>query len=313
MLKTIDKMANEIVPVNEMQGEVIFYQPDSTMRLEVRLEDETVWLTQQQMVDLFQSSKANVSEHIRNIYDQGELEQKATVRNFRTVRKEGNRIVNRTLTYYNLDAIISVGFRVNTKRGIMFRQWANRTLKEYLLRGYAFHQQMVAMQRQIDVRMEEQNERLSAVESHLQEHDQKFDMIVKTPGLPNEGLFFDGQVFDAFKLVMQLVKSAEHRIILIDNYINEEILTMFDQRAHGVTACIFTARIDAAMQLAIQRHDAQYDPIPVNVFRMSHDRWLIIDDKVYHFGASLKDLGKKWFGVSLYQDITPEELLSKIS
>ena len=306
-------MANDIVSVNEVQGEVIFYQPDNTMRLEVRLEDETVWLTQQQMVTLFQSSKANVSEHIRNIYDQGELEQEATVRNFRTVRKEGNRMVNRTLTYYNLDAIISVGFRVNTKRGVMFRQWANRTLKEYLLRGYAFHQQMIAMQRQIDVRLEEQNERLSAVENHLHEHDQKFDMIVKTPELPNEGVFFDGQIFDAFKLVMQLIKSAEHRIILIDNYINEDILTMFDQRANGVTACIYTARIDSAMQLAIQRHDAQYDPIPVNVFRMSHDRWLIIDDKVYHFGASLKDLGKKWFGVSLYQDITPEELLSKIS
>ena len=306
-------MANDIVSVNEVQGEVIFYQLDNTMRLEVRLEDETVWLTQQQMVTLFQSSKANVSEHIRNIYDQGELEQEATVRNFRTVRKEGNRMVNRTLTYYNLDTIISVGFRVNTKRGIMFRQWANRTLKEYLLRGYAFHQQMIAMQRQIDVRLEEQNERLSAVENHLHEHDQKFDMIVKTPELPNEGVFFDGQIFDAFKLVMQLIKSAEHRIILIDNYINEEILTMFDQRANGVTACIYTARIDSAMQLAIQRHDAQYDPIPVNVFRMSHDRWLIIDDKVYHFGASLKDLGKKWFGVSLYQDITPEELLSKIS
>ena len=311
--QTIDKMANDIVSVNEVQGEVIFYQPDNTMRLEVRLEDETVWLTQQQMVTLFQSSKANVSEHIRNIYDQGELEQEATVRNFRTVRKEGNRMVNRTLTYYNLDTIISVGFRVNTKRGIMFRQWANRTLKEYLLRGYAFHQQMIAMQRQIDVRLEEQNERLSVVENHLHEHDQKFDMIVKTPELPNEGVFFDGQIFDAFKLVMQLIKSAEHRIILIDNYINEEILTMFDQRANGVTACIYTARIDSAMQLAIQRHDAQYDPIPVNVFRMSHDRWLIIDDKVYHFGASLKDLGKKWFGVSLYQDITPEELLSKIS
>lgn len=311
--QTIGKMANDIVSVNEVQGEVIFYQPDNTMRLEVRLEDETVWLTQQQMVTLFQSSKANVSEHIRNIYDQGELEQEATVRNFRTVRKEGNRMVNRTLTYYNLDTIISVGFRVNTKRGIMFRQWANRTLKEYLLRGYAFHQQMIAMQRQIDVRLEEQNERLSAVENHLYEHDQKFDMIVKTPELPNEGVFFDGQIFDAFKLVMQLIKSAEHRIILIDNYINEDILTMFDQRANGVTACIYTARIDSAMQLAIQRHDAQYDPIPVNVFRMSHDRWLIIDEKVYHFGASLKDLGKKWFGVSLYQDITPEELLSKIS
>lgn len=306
-------MANDIAAVEGMQGEVILYQPDDMLRLEVKLEDETVWLTQQQMVSLFQSSKANVSEHIKNIYEQSELDLDATVRNFRTVRKEGNRTVTRTLTYYNLDTIISVGFRVNTKRGIMFRQWANKTLKEYLLRGYAFHQQMIAMQRQMDVRLEEQNERLSAIETHLQDHDQKFDMIVKTPGLPNEGVFFDGQVFDAFKLVMQLVKSAEHRIVLIDNYINEEILTMLDQRAPGVSACIYTARIDATMQLSIQRHDAQYDPIPVNLFRMSHDRWLIIDDKVYHFGASLKDLGKKWFGVSLYQDTTPEELLSKIS
>lgn len=311
--QTIDKMANDIVSVNEVQGEVIFYQPDNTMRIEVRLENETVWLTQQQMAELFSTDRTSIARHIGNIYTADELEEGATCAKIAQVRQEGNRRVKRTLVYYNLDMIISVGYRVNSKRGTMFRQWANRILKEYLLRGYAFHQQMIAMQRQIDVRLEEQNERLSAVENHLHEHDQKFDMIVKTPELPNEGVFFDGQIFDAFKLVMQLIKSAEHRIILIDNYINEEILTMFDQRANGVTACIYTARIDSAMQLAIQRHDAQYDPISVNVFRMSHDGWLIIDEKVYHFGASLKDLGKKWFGVSLYQDITPEELLSKIS
>ena len=283
--QTIDKMANDIVSVNEVQGEVIFYQPDNTMRIEVRLEDETVWLTQQQMAELFSTDRTSIARHIGNIYTSDELEEEATCAKIAQVRQEGNRRVKRTMVYYNLDMIISVGYRVNSKRGTMFRQWANRILKEYLLRGYAFHQQMIAMQRQIDVRLEEQNERLSAVENHLHEHDQKFDMIVKTPELPNEGVFFDGQIFDAFKLVMQLIKSAG----------------------------IYTARIDSAMQLAIQRHDAQYDPIPVNVFRMSHDRWLIIDEKVYHFGASLKDLGKKWFGVSLYQDITPEELLSKIS
>lgn len=305
-------MENHIVPIEESHGEVIIYQPDKTIAVEVRLEDETVWLTQQQMVSLFQSSKANISEHLRNIYEQGELDSASTVRDFRTVRKEGKRTVARTLTYYNLDAIISVGFRVNTKRGIKFRQWANKTIKDYLLRGYAFHQQMIAMQRQIDVRMEEQTERLTHIEEHLREHDQKFDMIVKTPDLPLEGVFFDGQVFDAFKLVLQLVKSARSRIILIDNYVNAEVLTMLDQRADGVGACIYTAQIDSALQLAIQRHDAQYPAIPVLQFRRSHDRWLIIDDSVYHFGASLKDLGKKWFGVSLYQDITPEELLNKI-
>ncbi len=210
--QTIDKMANDIVSVNEAQGEVIFYQPDNTMRLEVRLEDETVWLTQQQMAELFATDRTSIARHIGNIYTTDELEEVATCAKIAQVRQEGNRRVKRSMVYYNLDMIISVGYRVNSKRGTMFRQWANRILKDYLLRGYAFHQQMIAMQRQIDVRLEEQNERLSAVESHLQDHDQKFDMIVKTPGLPNEGVFFDGQVFDAFKLVMQLVKRAEHRI-----------------------------------------------------------------------------------------------------
>ena len=207
--QTIDKMANDIVSVNEVQGEVIFYQPDNTMRIEVRLEDETVWLTQQQMAELFSTDRTSIARHIGNIYTSDELEEEATCAKIAQVRQEGNRRVKRTMVYYNLDMIISVGYRVNSKRGTMFRQWANRILKEYLLRGYAFHQQMIAMQRQIDVRLEEQNERLSAVENHLHEHDQKFEMIVKTPELPNEGVFFDGQIFDAFKLVMQLIKSAK--------------------------------------------------------------------------------------------------------
>ena len=301
-----------VIDIKDQQGEVIFYQPDSTSRIEVKLEDETVWLTQQQMVELFQSSKANISEHIKNIYEQQELDQDATVRNFRTVREEGGRTVSRNLTYYNLDAIISVGFRVNTKRGIMFRQWANKTLKEYLLRGYAFHQQITAIQRQIDIRFEEQSERFSSIENRLTEHDQKFDLIIKTPNLPEEGVFFDGQVFDAFKLVSQLIKSATNRIVLIDNYVDEQTLTLIDQRMQGVDAYVYTAKIDNVLSLTIQRHNAQYPPIMVSEFRLSHDRWLIIDERVYHFGASLKDLGKKWFGVSLFHDITPNELISKI-
>jgi hypothetical protein len=150
-------MAHDITSKQSPQGEIILYQPDETIRLEVRLEDDTVWLTQQQIIDLFQSSKANISEHIKNIYDQGELLYGATVRNFRTVREEGTRMVRRNLTYYNLDAIISIGFRVNAKRGIKFRQWANKILKEYLLRGYSINYQMQQLEQKMDSQQAERS------------------------------------------------------------------------------------------------------------------------------------------------------------
>ena len=263
------------------QGEIILYQPDETIKLEVRMEDETVWLTQAQIVELFQSSKANISEHIKNIYEQEELEESSTVRDFRTVRQEGKRQVVRNLTYYNLDAIISIGFRVNSKRGIQFRQWANKVLKEYLLKGYSI------------------NRRLSELEKTVALHSEKIDFFVRTSLPPVEGIFFDGQIFDAYKFATDLIKTAKKSLLLIDNYVDESVLLMLSKRNPGVSATIYTQKITAQLQLDLDKHNDQYTPINIRTYQNSHDRFLIVDDKeVYHIGASLKDLGKKMFAFS---------------
>ena len=263
------------------QGEIILYQPDETIKLEVRMEDETVWLTQAQIVELFQSSKANISEHIKNIYEQEELEESSTVRDFRTVRQEGKRQVVRNLTYYNLDAIISIGFRVNSKRGIQFRQWANSVLKEYLLKGYSI------------------NQRLSELEKTVALHSEKIDFFVRTSLPPVEGIFFDGQIFDAYKFATDLIKSARKSLVLIDNYVDESVLLMLSKRNPGVSATVYTQRITPQLQLDLDKHNDQYPPINMRTYRNGHDRFLIIDDReVYHIGASLKDLGKKMFAFS---------------
>ena len=263
------------------QGEIILYQPDEAVKLEVRLEDETVWLTQAQLVELFQSSKANISEHIKNIYEQGELEDNSTVRDFRTVRQEGKRQVVRNISYYNLDAIISIGFRVNSKRGILFRQWANKVLKDYLLKGYSI------------------NRRLSELEQTVSEHSKKIDFFVRTSLPPVEGIFFDGQIFDAYKFASDLIKSARQSLVLIDNYVDESVLLMLSKRQPGVTATIYTQRITSQLRLDLDRHNGQYPPVDVRTCKFSHDRFLIVDETdVYHIGASLKDLGKKMFAFS---------------
>ena len=263
------------------QGEIILYQPDETVKLDVRIEDETVWLTQAQIVELFQSSKANISEHIKNIYEQEELEESSTVRDFRTVRQEGKRQVVRNLTYYNLDAIISIGFRVNSKRGIQFRQWANSVLKEYLLKGYSI------------------NQRLSELEKTVALHSEKIDFFVRTSLPPVEGIFFDGQIFDAYKFATDLIKTARKSLLLIDNYVDESVLLMLSKRNPGVSATIYTQKITPQLQLDLDKHNDQYPPINIRTYRNSHDRFLIVDDKeVYHIGASLKDLGKKLFAFS---------------
>lgn len=263
------------------QGEIILYQPDETVKLEVRMENETVWLTQAQIVELFQSSKANISEHIKNIYEQEELEESSTVRDFRTVRQEGKRHVVRNLTYYNLDAIISIGFRVNSKRGIQFRQWANKVLKEYLLKGYSI------------------NRRLSELEKTVALHSEKIDFFVRTSLPPVEGIFYDGQIFDAYKFATDLIKSAKTSLVLIDNYVDESVLLMLSKRNPGVSATVYTQRITPQLQLDLNKHNDQYPPINMRTYRNGHDRFLIIDDReVYHIGASLKDLGKKMFAFS---------------
>ncbi|WP_293674447.1 RhuM family protein [uncultured Parabacteroides sp.] len=278
----------------EEKNEIIIYHSAETLRIEVRIEDETVWLTQAQMMELFESSKANISEHLKNIFESEELSIDRTVRKFRTVRLEGARFVARYLDYYNLDVIISVGYRVNTKRGIQFRQWASQILKEHLLKGYTI------------------NQRIDRLEKVVTEHSEKIDFFVRTSLPPVEGIFYDGQLFDAYKFASDLIRSARSSIILIDNYVDETVLTLLTKRSPGVKATIYTAQISKQLTLDIQKHNAQYDPIDVEQFRQSHDRFLIIDKKdVYHLGASLKDLGKKWFAFSLIH-LNVQELLQKI-
>lgn len=291
--------------LDDAKGEIVMYQPDETIRLEVRMEDETVWLNLNQLVTLFQSSKSNISEHIKNIYEQKELNMSATVRKFRTVQQEGNRSVVRTLAYYNLDAIISIGFRVNTAKGIEFRQWANSVLRNYLLKGYAINQRLVNLENSIDNRFESQNARINAIET-------KVDFFVRSSLPPVEGIFFDGQIFDAYHFVADLIRKATRSIVLIDNYVDDSVLAILDKRQSGVSATIYTQKISQQLQLDISKHNAQYPPVKVELFNKAHDRFLLIDDEVYHIGASIKDLGKKWFAFTLMKDITVDELMQKI-
>jgi hypothetical protein len=230
------------------KGEIVMYQPDETIRLEVRVENETVWLTQQQMAELFNATKQNISLHINNIYDEGELEQIATVKDYLTVQKEGKRMVKRHINLYNLDVIISVGYRVKSLRGTRFRQWANRILKEYLLNGYSI------------------NQRFDYIERRLTATEQKIDFFVRSSLPPVEGIFYDGQIFDAYAHIISLIKQQQQ----------------------------------------------QYPPITVNVCQHNHDRFLIIDDAVYIFGASLKDAGKKLFAYIRMQETSATELLNNI-
>ena len=293
-------------------GEIVLYQPDDTTRLEVRMDSETVWLTQAQIVELFQSSKANISDHISNIYEQGELPYEATVRNFRTVQKEGGRLVERLRTYYNLDTIISVGFRVNAKRGIKFRQWANGVIKNYMLHGYAINQQLLNMERRIDARLDNQQNQIQQIESTLVDHQEKIDFFVRTSLPPVEGVFYDGQIFDAHVQISDLIKQAKKRIVLIDNYIDEATLTLLNKREAKVDAVIYTRPLSQQQQLDVQRNNQQYPPITVNVCQRNHDRFLIIDDEVYAFGASLKDAGKKLFAYIKMNETSATELLNLI-
>jgi len=282
-----------------MKNEIIIYQSDDfSTRLEVLIEDDTIWLTQAQIVNLFDSSKANINEHVKNIFQSGELEMQLTVRKIRIVQIEGKRTISREILHYNLDMIISIGYRVNSKRGTQFRIWANNVLKEYLLKGYAF------------------NKRINRIENDvhfLKEKANEFDLQIKTSLPPNEGIFFNGQVFDAYIFVSDLIKSAKESIILIDNYIDETVFSMLSKRKSGVQATIFTSKLSNQIKLDLNKHNQQYPKIDIKKFTKSHDRFLIIDKtNIFHIGASLKDLGKKWFAFSKINfDI--EELIKKLN
>jgi len=277
------------------KGEIILYQTeDNQTQLEVRIDDETVWLTQSQMVSLFSSTKQNISLHINNIFKEGELIQSSTVKEYLTVQIEGARRVQRKVSIYNLDVIISVGYRVKSNRGTQFRIWSNSVLKNYLLKGYVL------------------NHRVDVIEKKLMEHDQKFDLLIKSNRIPSEGIFYDGQIFDAYQFASEIIRSATTSIILIDNYIDESVLTLLSKRNNKVVATIYTSSVSKQLKLDLKRYNDQYAEIEVKIFTKSHDRFLIIDNEtVYHIGASLKDLGRKWFAFSKIM-IDAKEMIKKL-
>jgi hypothetical protein len=281
-----------------MKNEIILYQPhEAAEHIEVRLEDETVWLTQAQMATLFGQTKQNISLHTNNCFREGELKKTATVKEYLTVQMEGQRKVKRKLEYYNLDVIISVGYRVKSKQGTQFRIWATNVLKDYLLKGYAINQRMD--------RIENNFEDLSKEVS-------KISLQLTTQDLPKQGIFFEGQIFDAYLFVAEIIKKAKTEIILIDNYVDETVLTLLAKRSKKVSATIYTKTISKALQLDVEKHNTQYPAISIRPFASSHDRFLIIDRKeLYHIGASLKDLGKKWFAFSKMDSLC-EQVLDKL-
>ena len=269
---------------SQNRGEIVIYQPDEVTRLEVRVEGETVWLTQEQIALLFGVKRPAITKHIRNIFAIQELEELAVCSILERTASDGKTYMTQ---FYNLDMILSVGYRVNSKNAVMFRRWANSVLKEVLLKGFSINNRFLSIENQ-----------LNEHKLLLAQHSEKIDFFVRTSLPPVEGIFYDGQIFDAYVFVSDLVKSAKQRIILIDNYVDESVLLLLSKRASGVSAEIRTGRMPEQLRLDIQKHNSQYTPVTIVQTQNIHDRFLIVDDVVYHIGASLKDLGKKLFAFS---------------
>ncbi len=274
------------------ENEIVLYQPDATIRLEVRLENETIWLTQQQIADLFGVKQPAISKHLKNIFESGELAEASVHSILEYTAADGKTYKTK---FYNLDAILSVGYRVNSKNATLFRLWANKVLKDYLMKGYAVSQ------------------RFERLEYRMAKTEEKIDFILHTSLPPKEGIILDGQIFDAYTLMCDLIRSAKRRIIMVDNYIDDSVFIQLDKRASGVSATIFTPSVSRALRQDIERHNAQYPPVEIKTFGRAHDRFLIIDDTVYHVGASFKDLGKKLTGFSRMEIMTADELVNYLS
>ena len=270
---------------------VIYQSADNAFRLDVQLAEETVWLTQQQMTVLFDSSVPNISMHIRNIFKEEELVKEATVKNFLIVQNEGGRAVTRQVQCYNLDVIISVGYRVKSRRGTQFRQWATKVLNQYIRQGYA-----------VSNRFEKLEQRMTNVENQI-------ESFVHAALPPKEGIFADGQIYDAYEFIERLIKSAKKSILLIDNYVDESVLTMLSGKNKGVQVDIYTKELSNALKLAGDKFNSQYGNLSLHQTNRVHDRFMIIDNQtIYLNGASLKDAGKRLFAFTKMSATHIEEL-----
>ena len=271
-------MENRIMTYRGEKNVVVYRSADNAVQLDVQLAEETVWLTQKQMAGLFDTTPQNITVHIRNIYREEELEQVATCKDFLQVQIEGGREIRRMAKYYNLDVIISVGYRVKSKRGTQFRQWATKVLNDYLRHGYAI------------------NDRFERLEQRVANTEKQIEYFVQAALPPREGIFVDGQIYDAYEFVERLIKSAKSSIILIDNYVDESVLTMLSGKNNGVQVDIYTKDLSETLLLAKHKFNSQYGKLSIHQLKNVHDRFMIIDDQtIYLIGASLKDAGKKLF------------------
>lgn len=282
-----------------MKNEIVLYQSNELPeRIEVRIEEETVWLNRQQLAVLFGRDIKTIGKHVNNVFLEGELIKDSTVANFATVQNEGERRIERQIEYYNLDVIISVGYRVKSKQGTQFRIWATHVLRDYLLKGYVL------------------NQRISRIENTVENLSEKVNAIslqIQSGEIPNQGVFFDGQVFDAYKLASKIIRSAQKSIVLIDNYIDESTLTHLAKKNNRVKVLLLSKTINKQLALDVKKANEQYGDFEIKEFNKSHDRFLIIDEsEVFHLGASLKDLGRKWFAFSQLNKNSVESILKSI-
>lgn len=284
-----------------MTNEIVLYQPNDQLSIEVKLENETVWLTQQQMAMLFNTTRNNITLHIGNIFREGELDKDSVCKESLLTAADGK--VYKT-NFYNLDVIISVGYRVKSIVGTKFRQWANKVLKDYMLKGYAVNQRLLAMEERID-------HRFHSIENTLADHQEKIDFFVRTSLPPVEQVFFEGEFFEARVLLEKIIKTATKRVVIIDAYIDAATFEILDVRAKGVTADIYSDGLHKTLR---DTHNASAGVQPINTHKWStasHDRWLIVDDRLYHCGHSVKDLGKKLSAIMLMGE-SPEAILNHV-
>ena len=300
MSEKLAKSNNELQSVQKSNlNQIVLYSPNESISLEVRLENETVWLTQEQIARLFGVKRPAITKHIRNIYEIGELDEISVCSILERTASDGKTYLTQ---FYNLDMILSVGYRVNSKNAVLFRKWSSSVLKEYLLNGYALNNRLSTIEKQL--------------KNHgviLSNHQEKIDFFVRTSLPPVEGVFCKNQIYDAHVLMTRLIKEAKQRIIAIDNYPDDSVLTLLSKRKAGVSAEIYTYKKGQQFALDLDKHNLQYSPITVHVNKTCHDRFLIIDDKVYHIGASIKDLGQKLCAVTLLNSITAEEIINKLN
>lgn len=276
---------------NNVENEIVFYQAENAQRIEVKIENETVWLNRQQLSVLFGRDVKTIGKHINNAMKE-ELKYIPTVANFATVGVEGDRIVTRNIDYYNLDMILSIGYRVKSDKGILFRRWANEILKSVLYKGYAI------------------SRRVEQLEERMDKTEQEMGVFLQTALPPKQGVFFQGQIFDAYQFVADLIRSAKKYILLIDNYLDDSVLTLLSKRNENVSATILVNKITSGLQLDLLRHNAQYPPIKIKENSGIHDRFLLLDDvQLYTFGASFKDLGKKLFCFSKIESVDMVEVI----